>query len=47
MILDIPYRSVQQMAKVKTLVDSSATENLVDIEMAKELGMMLQTLPLA
>jgi gag-polyprotein putative aspartyl protease len=47
MILNIPYRSVQQMAKVKTLVDSGATENLVDKETAKELRMTLQELPSA
>ena len=35
------------MAKIKTLVDSRATENLVDKEVAEELGMMLQKLPLA
>jgi hypothetical protein len=45
MVLNVPYQSVQQMAKVKTLVDSRATENLVDKEVAEELGMMLQKLP--
>jgi predicted aspartyl protease len=47
MILNILYQSVQQMAKIKTLVDSGATENLVDQETAKELGMTLQALPSA
>jgi hypothetical protein len=35
------------MAKIKTLVDSGATENLVDQKTAKELGMTLQELPSA
>ena len=47
MILNNPYWSVQQMVKVKTLVDSSATKNLVDQKTAKELGMTLQALPSA
>ena len=46
MILNIPYQSVQQMAKVKTLVDSRAIENLVDHDTTKRLNMTLQTLPL-
>jgi hypothetical protein len=41
MILNIPYRSVQRMAKVKTLVDSGATKNLVNKEIAKDLGVTL------
>ena len=35
------------MAEIKTLVDSGATKNLVDMEVAKELGIMLQKLPSA
>jgi hypothetical protein len=35
------------MAKIKTLVDSRATENLIDMKVAKELGIMLQKLPSA
>jgi predicted aspartyl protease len=35
------------MAEIKTLVDSGATENLIDKEVAKELGMTLQELPSA
>ena len=47
MILNIPYQSVQWMAEVKTLVDSGATKNLVNKEVAEELGITLQELPLA
>ena len=47
MILNIPYWSVQRMAKIKTLVDSGATKNLVDKKIVEELGMKLQELPLA
>jgi predicted aspartyl protease len=35
------------MAEIRTLVDSGATKNLVDKEVAKELGIMLQELPSA
>jgi predicted aspartyl protease len=35
------------MAKVKTLVDSRATENLVNKKIVRKLGMTLQELPLA
>jgi predicted aspartyl protease len=35
------------MAEVKTLVDSGATKNLVDQNIAEELGMTLQALPSA
>jgi predicted aspartyl protease len=35
------------MAEIKTLMDSGATENLVDQGTAKELGMTLQALPSA
>jgi predicted aspartyl protease len=46
MILIVPYRSMQQMAEVKTLVDSGATENLMDTSTASFLNVALQKLPL-
>jgi gag-polyprotein putative aspartyl protease len=46
MILNVPYRSMQRMAEVKTLVDSGATENLMDTSTASFLNVALQKLPL-
>jgi uncharacterized protein (UPF0305 family) len=44
MILNIPYRSMQQMAEVKTLLDSRAMENLMDLRMVEALQVAKQPL---
>jgi hypothetical protein len=44
MILNVPYQSMQQMAEVKTLLDSGAMENLMDCRTAEALQVAKQPL---
>jgi hypothetical protein len=38
MTIKIPYTSIRKMAKICTLIDSGATENFLDEQVVKQLG---------